>query len=91
MVDSGTTTPQQGEAKSYAGTIELVEVKNQKGQTVRVYSIDFILMLRNLGAKILPTKGNALAFNTEGLFFMSQCWLVTISESNNPATFLTNL
>lgn len=67
MVDSGTTTPKKGEVKSYAETIELVEVKNPKGQTARVYPIDFILMLRNLGAKILPTKANALAFNTEGL------------------------
>ena len=55
------------EIKSYAETLELVEQKGPNGEVVRVYPLDFILRLRNMGAKILPTRANALHFNTDGL------------------------
>ena len=65
MTDGGGNTTQ--EVKSYAEVIELVEQKRPNEDIVRVYPLDFIIMLRNMGAKILPTFANSIGFNTDGL------------------------
>jgi hypothetical protein len=55
------------EVKSHPEIIELVNQRKPNGETARVYPYDFILSIRNIGAKLLPTKGNAIGFNTDGL------------------------
>jgi hypothetical protein len=53
--------------KSYPETIQLVEQQRPDRKIVKVYPIDFLLSLRNIGAKILPTYADSIKFNMDGL------------------------
>lgn len=62
----GSEQPEE-KVKSYSEIIELVKVRKPDDKITTVYPYDFILSLRNIGAKLIPTYENAVAFNTEGL------------------------